>query len=59
MGRLGRTRVCALYKGGVDLPSDFQGVVYIELDPAGAWRTKLAQELLGAKITFNHEGLLK
>jgi predicted nucleotide-binding protein len=58
MGRLGRTRVCALYKGGVEQPSDFQGVVYIELDPAGAWRTKLAQELLGAKITIKLEGLL-
>jgi len=58
LGRLGRTRVCALYKGGVELPSDFQGVVYIELDPAGAWRTKLAQELLGAKITIKLEGLL-
>jgi len=58
MGRLGRTRVCALYKGGVELPSDFQGVVYLELDSAGAWRTKLAQELLGAKITIKLEGLL-
>lgn len=58
IGRLSRTRVCALYKGGVELPSDFQGVVYIELDPAGAWRTKLAQELLGAKITIKLEGLL-
>jgi hypothetical protein len=58
MGRLGRTRVCALYKGGVELPSDFQGVVYIEFDPAGAWRTKLAQELLGAKITIKLEGLI-
>jgi predicted nucleotide-binding protein len=58
MGRLGRTRVCALYKGGVELPSDFQGVVYIEIDSAGAWRTKLAQELLGAKITIKLEGLL-
>ena len=58
MGRLSRTRVCALYRGGVELPSDFQGIVYIELDSAGAWRTKLAQELLGAKITIRLEGLL-
>ncbi len=58
MGRLGRTRVCALYKGGVELPSDFQGVVYLELDPSGAWKRKLAQELLGAKITIKLEGLL-
>ena len=58
MGRLGRTRVCALYKGGVELPSDFQGIVYIEMDSAGAWRTKLAQEFVQAKITINLEGLI-
>jgi len=58
MGRLGRTRVCALYKGGIELPSDFQGVVYQELDPAGAWKAKLAQELVQAKITINLEGLI-
>jgi predicted nucleotide-binding protein len=58
MGRLSRTRVCALYKGGVELPSDFQGVVYLEFDSAGAWKTKLAQELLGAKITIRLEGLI-
>ena len=33
MGRLGRTRVCALHKGGVELPSDYQGVVYIAMVP--------------------------
>jgi predicted nucleotide-binding protein len=58
MGRLSRTRVCALYKGGVELPSDFQGVVYLELDSAGAWKAKLAQELVQAKITINLEGLI-
>lgn len=58
MGRLGRTRVCALYKGGVELPSDFQGVVYIEFDQAGAWRMKLAQEFVEAKLTIKVEGLI-
>jgi predicted nucleotide-binding protein len=58
MGRLGRTRVCALYKGEVDLPSDFQGIVYIEFDHAGAWKAKLAQELVGAKLTIKLEGLI-
>jgi predicted nucleotide-binding protein len=58
MGRLSRTRVCALYKGGVELPSDFQGVVYIEFDPAGAWKAKLAQEFVGAKLTIKLEGLI-
>ncbi len=58
MGRLGRDRVCALYKGGVDLPSDFQGVIYIEIDVSGAWKAKLAQELVQAKMPINLAGLL-
>jgi predicted nucleotide-binding protein len=58
LGRLGRTRVCALHRGGVELPSDFQGVVYIEFDSAGAWRAKLAQEFVEAKLTIKIEGLI-
>ena len=58
MGRLGRTRVCALHKGGIELPSDYQGVIYIELDSAGAWRAKLAQEFVGAKLPIDLQGLL-
>ena len=58
LGRLGRTRVCALHRGGVELPSDFQGVVYVEFDAAGAWRAKLAQEFVEAKLTINIAGLI-
>lgn len=58
LGRLGRTRVCALHRGGVELPSDYQGVVYIEFDSAGAWRAKLAQEFVEAKLTIKLEGLI-
>jgi predicted nucleotide-binding protein len=58
LGRLGRTRVCALHRGGVELPSDFQGVVYIEFDSAGAWKAKLAQEFVEAKLTIKIEGLI-
>jgi predicted nucleotide-binding protein len=31
-GRLGRSRVCCLYKGGVTLPSDLGGLVYKQVD---------------------------
>ncbi len=58
LGRLSRNRVCALYKGGVELPSDIQGVIYVEMDDAGAWRTKLAQELVEAKCPINLQGLV-
>jgi predicted nucleotide-binding protein len=58
MGRLTRGRVCALYKGGVELPSDIQGVIYVEMDNAGAWKAKLAQELVQARCPINLEGLV-
>ncbi|MEQ1579503.1 MAG: nucleotide-binding protein [Steroidobacteraceae bacterium] len=58
MGSLTRVRVCALYKGGVELPSDYQGVIYIEMDGAGAWKTKLAQEFVQAKLPIDLTGLL-
>jgi len=52
---LGRARVCALYTGGVEIPSDFSGVLYHELDAGGAWRLLLARELKagGLEIDMN------
>lgn len=58
MGRLGRTRVCALHKGGVELPSNYQGILYIEMDQAGAWKAKLAQEFVQAKVSIDLTGLV-
>lgn len=48
MGKLGRKRVCALYQDGVELPSDYVGVLYIPLDAGDAWKTLLAKELKAA-----------
>jgi predicted nucleotide-binding protein len=59
IGRLTRRRVCALYKPGVEIPSDYQGVGYVELDPTGGWRTKLAQELVEEGFSIKLEALLK
>lgn len=55
LGALSRKRVCVLHAGGMEMPSDFAGVAYIALDPAGAWRTELAKELKagGLAIDFN------
>jgi len=44
-GKLGRQRVAVLYEPGVEIPSDLQGFVYIELDVNRAWRYRLADEL--------------
>lgn len=59
IGRLTRRRVCALYKPGVEIPSDYQGVGYVEFDPTGGWRTKLAQELVEEGFAIKLEALLK
>lgn len=64
VGRLGRTRVCALYKPSVELPSDFHGIPYVEMDTGGNWRRAIIQELrdsglpvpalIGARATSLH-----
>lgn len=51
VGRLGRTRVCALRKGDTEMPSDFAGVVYTPYDGADeGWKLKLARELKTAGL---------
>ena len=55
LGRLGRERVMAIVEKGVEIPSDYMGVVYVPLDAGGAWRQKLAQEMqvAGYEIDWN------
>lgn len=48
LGRLGRSRVCALYQAGVEIPSDYQGVLFVELDQSDRWRFELVRELRAA-----------
>src|SRR5258708_5035789 len=50
IGKLGRERVCALYIKGVELPSDFSGVLYVTYDKGGSWRSQLAKEIGAAGI---------
>jgi len=58
VGKLGRGRVCALHKEHVEIPSDMLGVEYVAMDPAGAWKTKLAQEMRSAGLEFDAEKVL-
>lgn len=53
-GALGRSRVCALYGQGVELPSDVQGVLYVSFAD-DKWRLLLAKELkvAGFNIDLN------
>ena len=59
VGSLGRERVCALKKGDVEIPSDYLGVQYTELDDAGAWRQALAKELEAAGIQIDWNKVMK
>jgi len=45
IGKLGRKRVCSLHVEGVELPDDFHGFEYIEIDSSSGWKKKLIKEL--------------
>ncbi len=45
VGILGRNRVCAVYKGNLEIPSDYDGVAYIPLDKNDGWKLSLAREI--------------
>jgi len=53
IGRLGAENVCALVSRGVERPSDFESVVYIEFEGNG-WKTELARELRAAGVPFDY-----
>jgi predicted nucleotide-binding protein len=55
VGQLGRARVAVLKDADVEVPSDLNGLVYIALDPAGAWRHDLLKELQAAGIDVDFE----
>ena len=48
VGKLGRNKVSVLHKDNVEVPSDFDGVVYTPMDSTEAWHLKLAKELRAA-----------
>jgi len=60
LGRLGRKNVASICKlhEHFELPSDYGGVLFIEYDPGGAWRFKLAKELKACGFSVNTEAIL-
>ena len=50
IGRLGRSKVCALYRGSVELPSDLHGVLYVPMDDGDGWKLRLAKEIKAAGL---------
>lgn len=49
-GKLGRNKVAVLYKKGVSVPSDYSGIVYIEMDINNGWQLPLAREIKKAGL---------
>ena len=45
MAKLGRENVCALVKGDIETPNDISGVVYVQIDGFGGWKSEVAKEL--------------
>lgn len=50
LAKLGRNKVCPLVKGDLEMPSDYDGVLYVQMEGTEDWRTKLAIELKGAGL---------
>jgi len=53
IGRLGRQRTCALVVEGVEIPSDYSGVLYIPLSKTDEWKFLLARELRAAGLPID------
>jgi hypothetical protein len=55
IAKLGRSNVCALKRGEVNIPSDFAGVVWESMDAAGGWKARLGKELeaAGQEVDWN------
>jgi hypothetical protein len=56
---LGRSRVCALKRGDLEVPSDFGGVVYEPFDVGGAWKQALSRELQAAGFDIDWNVAMK
>jgi predicted nucleotide-binding protein len=59
IAKLGRNRVCALRKGDIEIPSDYQGVIFKTMDESGGWQMELAKELKAAGYSVDMNLLLQ
>lgn len=58
IGGLGRQNVFLLLEENVEQPSDLSGYLYTCLDPAGAWKAKLAKEMRAAGLDVDLEAAI-
>lgn len=55
---LGQERVCALTKGDVEIPSDYDGVIYIPMNDSNNWKFSLVKELRAAGFSVDANRIL-
>ncbi len=58
IGLLGGKNVCALMKGAIEQPSDYNGVLYINMDESDGWQIRLIKELNAANLDIDHTALV-
>ena len=58
MGKLGRNKVCAFKSNELEIPTDFSGVIWNQLDSTGAWKHVLSKELRDAGYDLDSSKLL-
>jgi len=58
IGKLGRDRVAMLQADGVEMMSDYAGVVYIPFDAANGWQARLLKELNAAQFNLDANKIL-
>jgi len=53
MGRFKRHCVCALHEEGLELPSEYQGAVFIPYDAGGLWKLLMARAMKMANVAID------
>lgn len=53
IAKLGRENVCAIIKGPIETPSDYDGILYLQFDNADAWKLLLAKEMKNAGLAID------
>jgi predicted nucleotide-binding protein len=58
IAKLGREKVCALRNDDIEIPSDYQGVIFKTMDESGGWQLEIAKELKSAGYSIDLNALL-
>lgn len=45
--------MCVLYSEGVEIPSDYSGVLFLPLDKNGMWKMLMAKEMRASGLAVN------